>query len=129
MTSLPSYLAHKDSGVSWLVAIPAHWAQIPGRACYREKKLLNTGVIVVSLIRQLSRTRFLALLPLKQPLQREFYAEMHRIERWSGAIFRDQPATANRAGEQFDSGNGVPQINSCGPNASIAWKRRNASLH
>ena len=36
--------------------------------------------IVVSLIRQLSWTHFIALLPLKQPLQREFYAEMCRIE-------------------------------------------------
>ena len=37
--------------------------------------------IVVPLIRELSRTHFLALLPLKQPLQREFDAEMCR-PRW-----------------------------------------------
>ena len=37
--------------------------------------------IVVSLIRQLSWTHIIALIPLKDPLQREFYAEMCRVER------------------------------------------------
>ena len=37
--------------------------------------------IVVSLIRQLSWTHFIALIPLKEPLQRDFYAEMCRLER------------------------------------------------
>lgn len=44
--------------------------------------------IVVSLIRQLSWTHFLALIPLKKPLQREFYAEMCRVERWSVRTLR-----------------------------------------
>ncbi len=35
--------------------------------------------IVVSLIRQLSWTHFVALIPLKDPLKRDFYAEMCRI--------------------------------------------------
>ena len=35
--------------------------------------------IVVSLIRQLTWTHFIALIPLKDTLQREFYAEMCRI--------------------------------------------------
>ena len=39
--------------------------------------------IVVSLIRQLSWTHFIALIPIKEPLSREFYAEMCRLERWS----------------------------------------------
>ena len=39
--------------------------------------------IVVSLIRQLTWTHFIALIPLKDSLQRDFYAEMCRIERWS----------------------------------------------
>jgi len=39
--------------------------------------------IVVSLIRQLSWTHFIALIPLKDNLQRDFYAEMCRIQRWS----------------------------------------------
>jgi len=36
--------------------------------------------IVSSLMRQLSWTHFLSLVYLKEPLQREFYAEMCRIE-------------------------------------------------
>lgn len=39
--------------------------------------------IVASLWRQLSWSHFQILLPLKQPLQREFYAEMCRLEGWS----------------------------------------------
>lgn len=39
--------------------------------------------IVATLWRQLSWSHFRELLPLKQPLQREFYAEMSRIEGWS----------------------------------------------
>lgn len=39
--------------------------------------------IVVSLIRQLSWTHFIALLPLKNSLQRDFYTELCRIEGWS----------------------------------------------
>ncbi len=44
--------------------------------------------IVVSLIRQLSWTHILALIPLKQPLQRDFYAEMCRVELWSVRTLR-----------------------------------------
>jgi hypothetical protein len=39
--------------------------------------------IVATLWRQLSWSHFRELLPLAQPHQREFYAEMCRIERWS----------------------------------------------
>src|SRR4030043_2247675 len=46
--------------------------------------------IVVSLIRQLSWTHFLAIIPLKDPLQRDFYAEMCRIERWSVHTLRSK---------------------------------------
>lgn len=44
--------------------------------------------IVASLIRELTWTHFLALLPLKDPLAREFYAEMCRMERWSVRTLR-----------------------------------------
>jgi predicted nuclease of restriction endonuclease-like (RecB) superfamily len=44
--------------------------------------------IVVSLIRQLTWTHFIALIPLDKPLQREFYAEMCRVERWSVSTLR-----------------------------------------
>jgi predicted nuclease of restriction endonuclease-like (RecB) superfamily len=46
--------------------------------------------IVVSLIRQLSWTHFIALIPLKDPLQREFYAEMCRVEGWSVRTLREK---------------------------------------
>jgi len=46
--------------------------------------------IVAALIRQLSWTHFTALIPLKDRLQRDFYAEMCRIERWSVRMLRDR---------------------------------------
>ena len=39
--------------------------------------------IVAALRRQLSWTHFKSLIPLKDPLKRDFYAEMCRIERWT----------------------------------------------
>ncbi len=39
--------------------------------------------IVVALLRQLSWTHFLRLIPIDDPLKRDFYAEMCRVERWS----------------------------------------------
>jgi len=39
--------------------------------------------IVSSLLRQLSWTHFIAIIYLDDPLKREFYAEMCRVERWS----------------------------------------------
>jgi predicted nuclease of restriction endonuclease-like (RecB) superfamily len=44
--------------------------------------------IVVTLSRQLSWSHFVSILPLKDDLQRDFYAEMSRIERWSVRILR-----------------------------------------
>jgi predicted nuclease of restriction endonuclease-like (RecB) superfamily len=44
--------------------------------------------IVVSLIRQLTWTHFIALIPLDKPMQRNFYAEMCRVERWSVSTLR-----------------------------------------
>ena len=46
--------------------------------------------IVVTLLRQLSWSHFLALIPLDQPFQRDFYAEMCRIERWSVRTLRER---------------------------------------
>lgn len=39
--------------------------------------------IVAALQRQLSWTHFRSLIPLRDPLKRDFYAEMCRVERWS----------------------------------------------
>lgn len=44
--------------------------------------------IVVSLIRQLSWTHFIALIPIKDDLKRNFYAEMCRMERWNVQTLR-----------------------------------------
>jgi predicted nuclease of restriction endonuclease-like (RecB) superfamily len=46
--------------------------------------------IVATLSRQLSWSHFSALLPLSQPFQREFYAEMSRIEGWSVRTLRER---------------------------------------
>ena len=46
--------------------------------------------ILVSLIQELTWTHFIALLPLKDPLAREFYAEMCRVERWSVRALRQK---------------------------------------
>lgn len=44
--------------------------------------------IVVSLIRQLSWTHFIALIPIKDSIKRDFYAEMCRMERWNVRTLR-----------------------------------------
>ena len=44
--------------------------------------------IVVSAIRQLSWTHFIALIPLKSELQREFYMELCKAERWNVKTLR-----------------------------------------
>ncbi|MBN3773941.1 YhcG family protein [Burkholderia sp. Se-20378] len=46
--------------------------------------------IVVSLIRQLSWTHFVALVPLKDPRQRDYYAQMASVERWSVRMLRER---------------------------------------
>ncbi len=44
--------------------------------------------IVASVMRQLSWTHFTLLIPMKNELQREFYAHMCRIEGWSVRVLR-----------------------------------------
>lgn len=46
--------------------------------------------IVVSLIRQLSWTHFIALIPLKDSRQRDYYAQMASAERWSVRTLRER---------------------------------------
>ena len=48
--------------------------------------------IVVTLSQQLSWSHFHALLPIKDPLARDFYAEMCRIERWEVRTLRQKIA-------------------------------------
>ena len=56
----------------------------------RFSEAFSEGAIVATLSQQLSWSHFKELLPLKQPLQREFYAEMCRIERWSVRTLREK---------------------------------------
>ena len=44
-------------------------------------ELFQDERILVSLVQELTWTHFIALLPLKDPLAREFYAEMCQVER------------------------------------------------
>jgi predicted nuclease of restriction endonuclease-like (RecB) superfamily len=46
--------------------------------------------IVVSLIRQLSWTHILALIPMEDPLKRTFYIEMCQMEKWSVRVLRER---------------------------------------
>ena len=47
---LKPYPAMKDSGVPWLGEVPEHWKQLPGRACYRERQVPNTGFIETTVL-------------------------------------------------------------------------------
>ncbi|MDO5290460.1 MAG: PDDEXK nuclease domain-containing protein [Pseudomonadota bacterium] len=49
--------------------------------------------IVATLSQQLSWSHFVEILPLKQPLEREYYAELCRIERWSVRTLRERIAS------------------------------------
>jgi predicted nuclease of restriction endonuclease-like (RecB) superfamily len=60
------------------------------RRMMRFSEVFPDQKIVASLMRQLSWTHFLELLPLKDPLQREFYAEMCRVQRWSVRALRSK---------------------------------------
>jgi predicted nuclease of restriction endonuclease-like (RecB) superfamily len=54
----------------------------------RFAEVFPEGEIVVTLSRQLSWSHFVAILPFKDDLQRNFYAEMCRVERWSVRTLR-----------------------------------------
>jgi predicted nuclease of restriction endonuclease-like (RecB) superfamily len=53
-------------------------------------QIFDDEKIVVSLIRQLSWTHFIALIPLKNELQREFYTQMCRAEGWNIKTLRQK---------------------------------------
>lgn len=48
------------------------------------------GNIVATLSQQLSWSHFVEILPLKQPLEREYYAELCRIEHWNVRTLRER---------------------------------------
>ncbi len=49
--------------------------------------------LVVALAQTLSWSHFIEILPLKQPLERAYYAELCRVERWSVRTLRERIAT------------------------------------
>lgn len=51
-------------------------------------EIFSDPEIVVSLIRHLSWTHFIALIPIKDAIKRDFYAEMCRLERWNVKTLR-----------------------------------------
>jgi len=53
-------------------------------------EVLPEQKIVATLSQTLSWSHFCELLPLSKPLQRDFYAEMCRVERWSVRTLRDK---------------------------------------
>jgi len=77
---------------------------------FKEKKLRPmiqfAGVfpdkqIVVSLTRQLSWTHFITFIPPKDPIQRVFYAEMCRVERWSTTYPAYRDSDVDKSGGWF----------------------------
>ena len=45
MHALRPYPSYRESGVTWLGKVPAHWEVLPGRACFREKQEPNVGLV------------------------------------------------------------------------------------
>ena len=56
----------------------------------RFAEVFPEGKIVSTLSRQLSWSHFVEIIPLKSDIQRDFYAEMCRIERWSVRTLRNK---------------------------------------
>jgi len=55
------------------------------RQCFPDQEIVST------LSTPLSWSHFIELLPIKDPLARDFYAEMCRIERWDVRGTEEQP--------------------------------------
>ncbi len=80
-----------EYGAQLVIAIGQQLGSLYGRG-FGEKNLrrmvqfaevFSDPKIVAALLRQLGWTHFTLLIPLADPLQREFYAEMCRLEQWS----------------------------------------------
>lgn len=66
------------------------WSDKNLRHMMKFADVLPNEKIVLSLIRQLSWTHILAIIPIKDPLKREFYIQMCQLERWSVRTFRNR---------------------------------------
>lgn len=56
----------------------------------RFAEVFSDRQVVATLARQLSWSHFIEIIPLKDDLQRDFYAEMCRLERWSVRTLHDK---------------------------------------
>lgn len=56
-------------------------------------ELFPAEEVVTQLARTLSWSHFIEILPLKQPLEREYYAELCRVEHWSVRTLRERIAS------------------------------------
>lgn len=82
--------ARADYGEQIVSTLSTQWVQAYGqsfglrslRRMVQFSEVFPDAQIVATLSRELSWSHFIEILPLKQPLEREFYAEMCRIERW-----------------------------------------------
>lgn len=60
------------------------------RKMMRFALIFNEKQIVVSLMRQLSWTHFTIIIPIEDPLKRDFYIEFCKIEKWSVRTLKEK---------------------------------------
>src|SRR5262245_11967844 len=53
-------------------------------------ELFTDSRIVAALSQQLGWSHFIEIIPIKDPLKRDFYAEICHVERWSVRTLRDK---------------------------------------
>ncbi|MCU0325916.1 MAG: PDDEXK nuclease domain-containing protein [Spirosomaceae bacterium] len=87
-----------DYGKQTIISVSQFLVSKYGKS-YEEKNLrrmvqfaqvFDDETIVVSLIRQLSWTHFIALIPIKNEVEREFYTQMCKIEGWNVKTLRQK---------------------------------------
>jgi len=66
------------------------WSEKQLRHCLRFAEVFTNAKIVSALRRQLSWTQIKAIMYFDDPLQREFYIEMCKIEKWSSRILEER---------------------------------------
>ena len=66
------------------------WSEKNLRHMMRFAEVFADKEIVLSLIRQLSWTHLLAIIPIDDPIKRDFYIQMCIHEKWSVRVFRDR---------------------------------------
>ena len=66
------------------------WSEKNLRHMLKFAEVFPKKEIVLSLIRQLSWTHILAVIPIDEPMKRKFYIEMCKMEKWSVRTFRER---------------------------------------